>query len=95
MEDRSVIDVGNLDIYNEIVGLEFSSRETSNSRYNGVLTNWRNEAPRAVSYTHLDVYKRQSYATGRNRICLYARASGSDQTGWKRRQPIMLKMVFA
>ena len=35
MEDRSVIDVVNLDIYNEIVGIEFSSRETSNSRYNG------------------------------------------------------------
>ena len=36
LEDRNVIDVGgNLDIYNEIVGLKFSSRETSSSRYNG------------------------------------------------------------
>ena len=32
MEDRSVIDVGKLDIYNEIVGPEFSGRETSSSR---------------------------------------------------------------
>ena len=36
LEDWNIINVENLDIYNEIVGLEFSSRETSSSWYNGV-----------------------------------------------------------
>ena len=64
MEDRSVTDVENLDIYNEIVGLEFSSRETTSSRYNGACANWRNEACRQYAISTLQKNSRSLVVTG-------------------------------
>ena len=39
-------------------------------------TGWRDAGEKTVSYTHLDVYKRQDVHTGR---CSYLHAAGTDQ----------------
>ena len=65
MEDRSVIDVGNLDIYNEIVGLESAAWKRAIVGATGrVLTNWRNEAPRQYAISTLQKNSGSLVVTG-------------------------------